>query len=108
MNTTMNMTVDANSLTIDSEILPAAFAKYSSLARQLSNLANDDLAALYGNFKQATVGDNLSAQPWFYEFVANEKWKAWTECKGKSASQAMLDYCRVADALLGNHFGGSA
>jgi diazepam-binding inhibitor (GABA receptor modulating acyl-CoA-binding protein) len=52
------------------------------------NLTNDDLLALYGLYKQATVGDNKEAEPGYFSFEAKAKWGAWTKAKGKAKDQA--------------------
>lgn len=81
------------------------FELYSVCIKKAKNVAQNDLAVLYGNYKQAKCGNNTSAEPWFYEFVASEKWKAWTACKDKPAEYAMFDYCLKAEQLLLAEFG---
>ena len=77
------------------------FEHYSlAVKHHLKDLAEPDLAVLYGNYKQVHIGNNTSDQPWFYEFVALSKWNAWTECKDKPTEYAMFDYCVKADRLL--------
>lgn len=45
--------------------------------------SNDVLLQIYGLYKQATVGDNTTAQPWAVQMEARAKWEAWTAHKGK-------------------------
>lgn len=47
---------------------------------------------LYGLFKQATLGDNERARPWFFQFNACAKWDAWEKEKGKGELQAKSEY----------------
>lgn len=76
------------------------FNNYALAVKHLKDVAEPDLAVLYGNYKQANIGNNTSEQPWFYEFVALSKWNAWTECKDKPAEYAMFDYCVKAEQLI--------
>lgn len=56
------------------------------------SMSNDDLQAIYGLYKQATVGDINIAEPSFYQLTEKAKWKAWNSQKGKSADQAKQEY----------------
>jgi acyl-CoA-binding protein len=80
--------------------LSTIFGYYAAAVKQLKDVSESDLAVLYGNYKQAHQGNNTSEQPWFYEFVALEKWRAWTACKDKPTEYAMFDYCVKAEQLL--------
>jgi len=62
--------------------------------------SNDDLLTLYGLYKQATVGDNETAQPWAVQLEARSKWDAWTKNKGTSKEDAMAAYVKFANALI--------
>lgn len=53
---------------------------------------NDEKLALYGYFKQATVGDNTTAKPGMFDLTGKAKWQAWTDKKGLSADEAMQKY----------------
>ena len=46
----------------------------------------------YGLYKQATVGDNDTPQPWAIKVEARAKWEAWAKCKGMSKEEAMAQY----------------
>ena len=47
-----------------------------------SKPSNDDLLKLYSLYKQATVGDNETEKPGFFDFKASAKWTKWAELKG--------------------------
>lgn len=50
----------------------------------IQKITNDEKLSLYGLFKQGTVGDNTTAEPWAIQLEAKAKWSAWTAHKGKS------------------------
>jgi diazepam-binding inhibitor (GABA receptor modulator, acyl-CoA-binding protein) len=52
---------------------------------------------MYGLYKQVTVGDCDTAQPWAVQVEARAKWDAWNANKGTSKTNAMSAYC---DAFL--------
>lgn len=58
------------------------------------------MLALYGIYKQATVGDNTTAQPWAIQVEARAKWEAWTSNKGKSQATAETDYINMVKKIL--------
>ena len=92
-------------ISVSSPTLAQTFDLFCVAAKQLKNTAESDLAVLYGNFKQVNHGNNTSTEPWFYEFVALEKWRAWTACKDKSREDAMYDYCTKVEQLLVEQYG---
>lgn len=53
---------------------------------------NDDLQAIYGLYKQATIGDCNTEQPSFYQLTEKAKWNAWNSQKGKNKDQAKSEY----------------
>lgn len=59
-------------------------------------MSDDDLATIYGLFKQATVGDVNIPEPSFYKFTEKGKWQAWNKQKGKSSEQAKHEYVETA------------
>ena len=59
----------------------AAVARINDPANKVES-TNDDKLALYGWFKQATVGDINIAQPWAVQVEARAKWEAWNKVKG--------------------------
>jgi diazepam-binding inhibitor (GABA receptor modulating acyl-CoA-binding protein) len=59
---------------------------------------NEEKLKVYGLYKQASEGDNNTAQPWAVQFEARAKWDAWTANKGKSKEDAMREYAKLLDA----------
>eukprot|EP00199_Chlamydomonas_sp_CCMP681_P004215 CAMPEP_0119116396 /NCGR_PEP_ID=MMETSP1180-20130426/52258_1 /TAXON_ID=3052 ORGANISM="Chlamydomonas cf sp, Strain CCMP681" /NCGR_SAMPLE_ID=MMETSP1180 /ASSEMBLY_ACC=CAM_ASM_000741 /LENGTH=88 /DNA_ID=CAMNT_0007105535 /DNA_START=38 /DNA_END=304 /DNA_ORIENTATION=- len=60
--------------------------------------ANDDRVALYGLYKQATVGDCTTARPNIFDQKGRYKWDAWEAKKGLSQEDAKAAYIKlVAD-----------
>jgi len=70
---------------------------------KLEKITNDEKLSLYGLFKQATIGDNTTAEPWAVQFEAKAKWAAWTGQKGKAKGQAELEYIEVVRGLLNKY-----
>jgi len=60
---------------------------------------NDELLQLYGLYKQATVGDNNTSQPWAIQLESRAKWDAWNNNKGMSQDSAMEDYIKLVQQL---------
>jgi len=58
-----------------------------------------DLLELYAFFKQATVGDNNTSQPWAVQFEARAKWDAWDKKKGMTKEAARQAYIDAAEKL---------
>ena len=68
----------------------------------LKNLKNIDMDALelsdtikldfYKFYKQATMGDCNTSEPYSIFFRDHAKWKAWDSIKGMSAEDAMKEY----------------
>jgi len=83
-----------------SSSLESQFTIFAERVKTLKYVVDDDLAVLYGNYKQAMLGDNTTAAPFFLQFQAAAKWSAWTACKGKTKEQAMQDYIAKVKELL--------
>lgn len=66
----------------------------------MQKISNDEKLALYGLYKQATVGDNTTAAPWAVQLEAKAKWNAWTAEKGKTKDQAEAAYISLVKTLL--------
>jgi len=64
-----------------------------------SRPSDTDLLELYALYKQATVGDNETAQPWGIQFEARAKWDAWTKQKGVSQEDAKSQYVAYVEKL---------
>ena len=50
------------------------------------------LLQLYSLYKQATVGNNIEAQPGFTDIVARAKWEAWDKLRDMEVDVAMQNY----------------
>jgi acyl-CoA-binding protein len=50
-------------------------------------------------FKQATVGDNNTEEPGFFEFTGEAKWDAWTSKNGMSSEEAEKEYIALGAML---------
>jgi diazepam-binding inhibitor (GABA receptor modulating acyl-CoA-binding protein) len=61
---------------------------------------NSTLLKLYGLYKQATLGDCNTAQPWAINFEDRAKWDAWNHYKGKTKERAKEKYVKLATELL--------
>eukprot|EP00894_Picocystis_sp_ML_P001369 jgi/Pico_ML_1/51886/g18.t1 len=75
------------------------FEKAAEEAKTLpADLPNEEKLALYGLFKQATVGDCDTSKPNIFDPKGRAKWDAWNGQKGKSSEDAMKEYiAKVAD-----------
>ncbi|XP_049425733.1 acyl-CoA-binding protein homolog 1-like isoform X2 [Epinephelus fuscoguttatus] len=60
---------------------------------------NKYLGQLYGLYKQATVGDNISNRPGMFDIAGQAKWDAWTLKKGLSKEEAMDAYVNLVEEL---------
>ncbi|KAM9767003.1 acyl-CoA-binding protein-like [Menidia menidia] len=58
-----------------------------------------EMGEVYSLYKQATVGDNNTEGPAFYDFVAKAKWMAWDKKKGMSKEEAMSAYIGLVEEL---------
>jgi diazepam-binding inhibitor (GABA receptor modulating acyl-CoA-binding protein) len=65
--------------------------------------SNDEKGTLYGLYKQATVGDITTAQPYFYEIIARGKWDAWNSHKSKTSDQAKKEYIDFVGTLIAKY-----
>lgn len=65
--------------------------------------SNEDLLKLYGLYKQATEGDNVSERPGGFDFKAAAKYNAWMNMKGKSKEEAAGQYVQLVDQLSKTH-----
>ncbi|CAD5207081.1 unnamed protein product [Bursaphelenchus okinawaensis] len=65
--------------------------------------SNDELLQIYALFKQATVGDNNTAQPGFFDMKGKAKWNAWNEKKGVSQDDAKAKYVALYDELAAKY-----
>lgn len=63
-----------------------------------SKVTTAEKLACYGLFKQVTVGDNVTPQPWAMQLEARAKWDAWNSRKGLSKESAIAAYIAEVDA----------
>jgi len=61
-------------------------------SKSSSELTSDQANELYGLYKQATVGDNTTSQPWAIQMDARAKWDAWSKHKSLTKEEAMEKY----------------
>ena len=57
------------------------------------------MLALYGLFKQATVGDATGARPGMFDMKGRAKFDAWSEKKGMTQAAAIEGYIALAKRL---------
>jgi diazepam-binding inhibitor (GABA receptor modulating acyl-CoA-binding protein) len=71
-------------------------AEFESAVARVKTLtespSNESLLELYALFKQATVGDNNTEEPGFFDFRGKAKWDAWTAKNGMSSEEAEKEY----------------
>ncbi len=76
------------------------FAAAQTRIRQLSESPpNDDLLALYGLYKQGTLGDVAGKRPGILDLRGRAKYDAWAARKGMLKNAAMQHYVDLVDAL---------
>ncbi len=61
--------------------------------------SNEELLKLYGLYKQATEGDNLTERPGGFDFKAAAKYNSWLNFKGLSAEDAANQYIALVTDL---------
>lgn len=61
---------------------------------------NDTKLNFYKYYKQATIGDNNTEQPFFFNVVDRAKWDAWNNLKGTSKNEAMKMYIYHASQFI--------
>lgn len=59
-----------------------------------------DLLKLYGLYKQANLGDNVTKKPWAIDVKGRKKWEAWDYYEGTSKDKAKLKYIRFVEKLI--------
>ena len=66
-----------------------------------SRPSNEDMLALYANFKQASKGDVSGKRPGMLDMINRAKYDAWAELKGTTADNAKQNYIDTVNRLLG-------
>jgi diazepam-binding inhibitor (GABA receptor modulator, acyl-CoA-binding protein) len=62
---------------------------------------NDTLLKLYSLYKQGTSGDVEGKRPGMLDIKGRAKYDAWSKLKGTAKKQAMEDYIRLVEKLMG-------
>ena len=65
--------------------------------------SNDELLELYKYYKQATVGDNNTSQPVFFDFKNKTKWSAWGSLKGVSKHNSEVEYIKLVNVMINKY-----
>ena len=77
---------------------------FETAARKVKTLTssptNDEKLALYGLFKQATIGDCNTSQPWAVQVTGRAKWDAWVAYKGKRVDDSKKEYVKLVETLI--------
>lgn len=64
--------------------------------------SDEELLMLYALYKQATLGDNKTNEPRFFNIVEKMKWKSWKNVEGMGKEQAMQHYILKVKELISN------
>ena len=68
-----------------------------------SSPSNDERLAIYGLYKQATIGDINIPAPSYFDFAGSAKWNAWDRLKGRFPEQAKVEYVDLVVALIAKY-----
>ena len=64
------------------------------------HIATDEIKLqFYALYKQATIGDCNTDQPWAIDITNRAKWEAWNKLTGESKDKMMNDYCDLYQSL---------
>lgn len=81
--------------------LAARFAGAAQAVLQLKQKPTDEeKLALYGYYKQATMGDAPSDAPSWIQVVARRKWQAWYQCRGMPSEVAKKQYIKTVNDCI--------
>lgn len=72
----------------------------AALDKSPDNQSNDTKLALYGLYKQATIGDVTGKRPGMFDLVGRAKYDAWAKLKGMSSADAEAKYIERAQTVL--------
>jgi diazepam-binding inhibitor (GABA receptor modulating acyl-CoA-binding protein) len=72
----------------------------NAIKQSKENVTHDDLENLYGLYKQATVGDNNTEKPSFFNFIGVKKWNGWEKYKNMSTSDAEKAYISYVNKII--------
>lgn len=65
--------------------------------------SNEDLLKLYSFYKQATIGDNKTESPGYFDFTGKAKWKAWKSVEGMTKPDAQKNYVELVQQMETHH-----
>ena len=65
-----------------------------------STPSNVELCSLYGLYKQATLGNNNTNKPSFFDLKGNSKWNAWANNKNMSTYDSEVQYITLVNQLI--------
>lgn len=77
------------------------FKECTILVKQFSVEQSDQLK-LYSYYKQATLGDNKTPSPSFFDMRGCAKWNAWNLVKGLSKNESMTKYIQLVAFIKKN------
>ena len=60
---------------------------------------DQELLQLYGLYKQVTIGDNTTAQPWAINAKERAKWNSWKSYEGTDKGLAQSEYIALVAKL---------
>ncbi len=69
---------------------PEFFNATKVVINLLSSPSDDELSDLYGLYKQAIVGINMTEKPSFINYKAYRKWLSWTSFNVLSTRPAVM------------------
>jgi|UniRef100_A0A6C0I832 diazepam-binding inhibitor (GABA receptor modulating acyl-CoA-binding protein) len=72
-------------------------------SKLVGKVDDDTLLQVYGFYKQATLGDNNTEKPSFFNFKASKKWESWDALKGMSKLLAQGQYIKLIKDLIAKH-----
>jgi diazepam-binding inhibitor (GABA receptor modulating acyl-CoA-binding protein) len=72
----------------------------NAIKQYKENVTHDDLENLYGLYKQATVGDNNTEKPSFFNLVGVKKWHGWEKYKNMSTIDAEKAYISYVKKII--------
>lgn len=65
--------------------------------------SNEELLELYSLYKQATIGNCNTSQPWAFDVTNRAKWDAWNGKSGMSSATAKANYIKLVQQLLAKY-----
>jgi len=83
----------------NSDVTEEAFQASANKISTYAWLPDDQKLQFYGLYKQCTVGDVNTKQPWSINMVAKAKWDAWKNFEGFPRKSAMKAYIFLQNQL---------